>query len=54
MKLMSFRRPDGAASWGIVKGDGVIDMGARVPSLRHALWAMTSLAEKRRGTPISG
>lgn len=46
MKLMSFRRPDGIASWGIVKGDGVIDMGSRVPSLRHALWAMTSLAEE--------
>lgn len=46
MKLMSFRRPDGIASWGIVKGDGVIDMGSRVPSLRHTLWAMTSLAEE--------
>ena len=31
MKLMSFRRPDGTASWGIVKGDGVIDLGSREP-----------------------
>lgn len=46
MKLMSFRRPDGAASWGIVKGEGVIDLGARAPGLKHALWAMTSLAEE--------
>ena len=46
MKLISFRRPDGLPSWGIVKGDGVIDLGARAPGLKHALWAMTSLAEE--------
>ncbi len=46
MKLMSFRRPDGSASWGIVKGDGVIDCGHLAPGLKHALWAMTSLAER--------
>ena len=46
MKLMSFRRPDGIASWGIVKGEGVIDMGSRAPALKHALWAITSLAEE--------
>ncbi len=46
MKLMSFRRPDGSASWGIVKGDGVIDCGRLAPGLKHALWAMTSLAER--------
>lgn len=46
MKLMSFRRPDGTASWGIVKGDGVIDLGSRAPGLKHALWAITSLAEE--------
>ncbi len=46
MKLMSFRRPDGVPSWGIVKGEGVIDLGARAPSLKHALWATTSLAEE--------
>jgi 2-keto-4-pentenoate hydratase/2-oxohepta-3-ene-1,7-dioic acid hydratase in catechol pathway len=46
MKLMSFRRPDGSASWGIVKGDGVIDLGSRAPSLKHALWATASLADE--------
>lgn len=46
MKLMSFRRPDGSASWGIVKGEGVIDLGALAPGLKHALWAQTSLAEE--------
>ena len=45
MKLLSFRRPDGIASWGIVKGEGVIDMGDKAPGLKHALWATTSLAE---------
>ncbi len=46
MKLMTFRRPDGATSWGIAKGDGIVDMGSRAPGLKHALWAMTSLAEE--------
>ena len=46
MKLLSFRRPDGVASWGIVKAEGVIDLGARAPCLKHALWATTSLAEE--------
>ena len=46
MKLMSFRRPDGTPSWGIVKGDGVIDLGSRAPSLKHALWATASLADE--------
>ena len=46
MKLMSFRRPDGSASWGIVKGDGVIDLGSRALSLKHALWATASLADE--------
>src|SRR3954467_6215203 len=46
MKLLSFRRPDGTASWGIAKNEGVIDLGARAPGLKHALWAMTSLAEE--------
>ncbi len=51
MKLMSFRRPDGAPAWGIVKGDGVIDLASRTPSLKHALWAMTSLAEEASAHP---
>jgi hypothetical protein len=46
MKLLSFRRPDGTPSWGIVKSEGVIDMGSRAPGLKHALWAITSLAEE--------
>lgn len=46
MKLMSFRRPDGSKSWGVVKPDSVIDLGHLAPSLKHALWATTSLAEE--------
>jgi 2-keto-4-pentenoate hydratase/2-oxohepta-3-ene-1,7-dioic acid hydratase in catechol pathway len=46
MKLLSFRRPDGTESWGIAKPEGVIDLGSRAPGLKHALWAMTSLAEE--------
>ncbi|MGH7043722.1 MAG: fumarylacetoacetate hydrolase family protein [Acetobacteraceae bacterium] len=46
MNLMSFRRPDGSPSWGIVKPDSVIDLGHLAPSLKHALWATTSLAEE--------
>ena len=43
MKLVSFRRPDGRASWGIVNGSGVIDCGAKAPSLRDALTQLASL-----------
>ncbi len=40
MKFLSFVRPDsGQASWGIVDGDGVIDMGDIAPTLRAALAA---------------
>jgi 2-keto-4-pentenoate hydratase/2-oxohepta-3-ene-1,7-dioic acid hydratase in catechol pathway len=46
MKLLSFRRPDGTPSWGIAKDQGVIDLGHLAPSLRHAIWASTSLAEQ--------
>ena len=46
MKLLSFRRPDGTESWGILKEEGVIDLGSRAPGLKYALWAMTSLAEE--------
>jgi 2-keto-4-pentenoate hydratase/2-oxohepta-3-ene-1,7-dioic acid hydratase in catechol pathway len=39
MKLMSFRRPDGTASWGVA-GDGTVaDCGGQAPSLRAALAA---------------
>lgn len=37
MRLMSFRGTDGVASWGVVDGDAVRDLGARAPSLRDAL-----------------
>jgi 2-keto-4-pentenoate hydratase/2-oxohepta-3-ene-1,7-dioic acid hydratase in catechol pathway len=37
MKLMSFRRPDGAASWGVVDGDAVVDLGHLAPTLRAAI-----------------
>jgi 2-keto-4-pentenoate hydratase/2-oxohepta-3-ene-1,7-dioic acid hydratase in catechol pathway len=48
MKLMSFRRPDRMASWGIAKNGGVIDLGDRAPGLRHALWAKAALAEESK------
>ncbi len=51
MKLMSFRRPDGMPSWGIAKDEGVIDLGHLAPGLKHALWAMTSLAEEAARHP---
>jgi 2-keto-4-pentenoate hydratase/2-oxohepta-3-ene-1,7-dioic acid hydratase in catechol pathway len=49
MKLISFRRPDGTASWGIAKDAGIVDLGDRAPGLRHALWASESLAEAASG-----
>jgi 2-keto-4-pentenoate hydratase/2-oxohepta-3-ene-1,7-dioic acid hydratase in catechol pathway len=48
MKLLSFRRPNGTASWGIAKDTGVIDLGDRAPALRHALWATASLREEAK------
>jgi 2-keto-4-pentenoate hydratase/2-oxohepta-3-ene-1,7-dioic acid hydratase in catechol pathway len=51
MKLMSFRRPDGSSSWGVVKPNSVVDLGHLAPSLKHALWAMTSLAEEASRHP---
>jgi 2-keto-4-pentenoate hydratase/2-oxohepta-3-ene-1,7-dioic acid hydratase in catechol pathway len=49
MKLISFRRPDGTASWGIAKDAGIVDLGDRAPGLRHALWATESLADAAGG-----
>jgi 2-keto-4-pentenoate hydratase/2-oxohepta-3-ene-1,7-dioic acid hydratase in catechol pathway len=46
MKLLSFRRPDGTPTWGIAKGEGVIDLGCHAPGLKHALWATASLADE--------
>lgn len=40
MKLLSFERPgSGAATWGLMVGDGVVDLGGLAPSLRDALAA---------------
>lgn len=44
MKLATYRRPDGRASWGIISGQGIIDCGQRAPSLQAAL---TDLAQLR-------
>jgi 2-keto-4-pentenoate hydratase/2-oxohepta-3-ene-1,7-dioic acid hydratase in catechol pathway len=46
MKLVSFRRPDGLARWGIAKEHGVIDLGDKAPSLRSAIWATPALADE--------
>jgi 2-keto-4-pentenoate hydratase/2-oxohepta-3-ene-1,7-dioic acid hydratase in catechol pathway len=43
MKLMSFLRPDGTASWGVASGDSVSDLGGRAPTLRDALGNGVSL-----------
>ncbi|MCL2428550.1 MAG: fumarylacetoacetate hydrolase family protein [Alphaproteobacteria bacterium] len=43
MKLATYRRPDGRASWGIVSGQGIIDCGRRAPSLRAALTDLAAL-----------
>ncbi|HEX3349385.1 MAG TPA: fumarylacetoacetate hydrolase family protein [Acetobacteraceae bacterium] len=40
---MSFLRPDGSTSWGVVQGDGVADLGDRAPTLRDALQNGTNL-----------
>ncbi|MBV9538889.1 MAG: fumarylacetoacetate hydrolase family protein [Acidisphaera sp.] len=37
MKLMSFLRPDGSASWGVVQGEAVADLGDLAPTLRDAM-----------------
>jgi 2-keto-4-pentenoate hydratase/2-oxohepta-3-ene-1,7-dioic acid hydratase in catechol pathway len=39
MRLMSFRRGDGSAGWGVVEGEAVIDCSASAPGLRQALAA---------------
>ncbi len=43
MKLMSFARPDGVASWGVADGAMVHDLGGRAPTLRAALARGVSL-----------
>jgi 2-keto-4-pentenoate hydratase/2-oxohepta-3-ene-1,7-dioic acid hydratase in catechol pathway len=46
MKLLTFGRPDGTESWGILKNERIVDLRSHAPRLKHALWAMTSLAEE--------
>ncbi len=41
MKLISFTRPDGVASWGVVDGDDVVDCSDTAPTLRAAIAAGT-------------
>jgi 2-keto-4-pentenoate hydratase/2-oxohepta-3-ene-1,7-dioic acid hydratase in catechol pathway len=50
MRLMSFRRADGTASWGIVEEMEVVDCGALAPSLRAAL-ASGKIAAPARSAP---
>ena len=52
MKLMSFRRPNGTASWGIATSTGVIDCAAWAPGLRQALEGQKlSAVAEAAGTP---
>jgi 2-keto-4-pentenoate hydratase/2-oxohepta-3-ene-1,7-dioic acid hydratase in catechol pathway len=50
MRLMSFVA-NGVASWGVVEGDTVIDLGSRAPSLRAALGALPGLTAQLAGLP---
>jgi 2-keto-4-pentenoate hydratase/2-oxohepta-3-ene-1,7-dioic acid hydratase in catechol pathway len=52
MKLMSFLRPDGSPSWGILKDDGVVDCRGIAPSLKHGLGKMAALADAAK-TPAT-
>jgi hypothetical protein len=44
MRLMSFLRPDGTPSWGVLSGETVSDLLDRAPGLKAALAAAASLA----------
>ncbi len=50
MRLMSFET-SGAASWGVVDGDAVIDLGGKAPSLRAALTKLPGVAQDTAGLP---
>lgn len=50
MRLMSFEA-GGKASWGIVDGDAVIDLGSRAPSLRAALPNLPGATADTAGLP---
>ncbi len=44
---MSFSRPDGGSSWGVVEGDEVVDCGELAPDLRTALGVGKAIAPPR-------
>lgn len=48
MRLMSFES-DGKASWGVVEGDSVVDLGGKAPSLRAALADLPGLTKGTEG-----
>ena len=50
MRLMSFMAA-GVASWGVVEGEHVVDLGRRAPSLRAALATLPGLAADTAGQP---
>ena len=50
MRLMSFQFQD-KASWGVVDGDSVIDLGSKAASLRAALPQIATLAAATSGLP---
>ena len=50
MRLMSFKAA-GVASWGVVEGERVIDLGSRAPSLRAALGGLPGVAADTAGLP---
>jgi 2-keto-4-pentenoate hydratase/2-oxohepta-3-ene-1,7-dioic acid hydratase in catechol pathway len=52
MRLMSFRRPDGTPSWGIVNGERVQDLGERAPGLKAALAGGVSPAPSGLAWPL--
>ncbi|MGI4797855.1 MAG: fumarylacetoacetate hydrolase family protein [Janthinobacterium lividum] len=50
MRLMSFVS-NGQASWGVVEGDEVVDLGSRAPSLRAALGKLPGLTAEMGQLP---
>ncbi len=53
MKLASFVRGNGVASWGIVVGDQVVDCGGQAPSLKVALAGGVNPQNSGRRFPLS-
>ncbi len=50
MRLMSFEF-ENKASWGVVDGDSVVDLGSKAPSLRAALPQLAQLGAATSGQP---